>query len=367
LQPVDHPIFLTTRFLMPALRQAKVWLLALCAVLCAGLCAALAGAGSAWAQAGADDPPHDLPLNLAAPVEQWLPQVVPPGARVLHGPLVMPFGQHAQGHLLALRLAGGGYVLWYLTPMFDAPENTRARVIRLREPQPADDAVDVAVHAAFSTGAPNGRDIVVLETFSRNAAAGGAQQSGGAVYRRQGAGAEEVVALSRRLDGAKTAAEARQRLAPAYPTLALGSTLAAVYAALPGRYVDLPLAERMQQLQPQHPAFKTVDTANGYLETRGDASRPAYRVALFKHSEGGWLVAVQRDDPQAQQTWFLRLRSSSAAEIANAGWDDVSAQVLSGYQPTAGYRLPQRGRVLTLAQAPTPSWQWNGSRFVPRP
>jgi hypothetical protein len=50
------------------------------------------------------DPPRTLALDLAAPAGQWLPQVLPMGARVLHGPVALPFGAHGSGQLLASRV-----------------------------------------------------------------------------------------------------------------------------------------------------------------------------------------------------------------------------------------------------------------------
>ena len=335
---------------------------------------------------GSADPPRTLALDLSAPAAHWLPQVLPPGARLLHGPLTLPFGAHASGQWLAWRTAEGGYAMAYLTP--DADNPLRQRWLWLREPRESDFGFDLQVHAVLSMGPALSRDIVVLETFSRPAPAGGARQSGSSVYRRVGDGVQPVPAFSALL-GAEPAvtdaASARARLAPAYLRLlpTVPGRLAALFASLPWPLVELSALERLQRLLPGHPAHETYDSANGFLEIRGDAGLPGYQAALFRHAEGGWLLAVQKRWPDSQRTWFLR--QAAVAGDAAVGWADVSAAVMPGYDPALDYALPRRGvqvrvpalRVPAPGKAPAPSaatgpaaapalpWSWDGRRFVP--
>lgn len=355
------------------------------ALLPALLILAAFASGAAQAATGAAaDPPRSLALDLAAPPAQWLPQVLPAGARLLHGPVSLPFGAHASGRFLAWRTAEGGYALVYLTP--DADDPRQQRWLWLREPREADFGMDVEVRAVLAAGPALSRDIVLLETFSRPAPAGGAREDAGSVYRRVGDGVQAVPELTPLLQGVATAAEARARLAPAYESLlpAVPGRLAALFAGLPWPQVELTALERLQRLQPGHPEFKTYDSANGFLEIRGDAGRPGYRAALFRHAEGGWLLAVQKRWPEAQRTGFM------LQGVGGTGaWQDVSVSVMPRFNPTLDYMLPQRGTRVTLQprpeaqpqpQAKTPTqtlhpapgrssppaeWAWNGRRFQP--
>lgn len=300
--------------------------------------------------AAAPDGPAAAEARLA------LIAALPPGARLLLGPLPLPFGAHAQGWFVALRSAEGGYALWYATPQPGAPGLWR--LLRLRDPQPADEFIDVQVHEAFAAGPEGSHDIVVRETFSRPAPAGGAAQTGATVYRRSGDGAQPVPALTALLDGVRSADQALQRLAPAYARLLppVRGALAQAFVTLPLEVVDLTRLERLQRLQPGDPLHAVFDPPNGYLLTRGDAGLPAYVLAQFRHADGGMLLAVQRRWPQAQQTWLLQ---GSPAQ----GWQEVSAQVLPGFVPEADYALPRQGRRLALPDGR--AWDWDGRRFVP--
>ncbi len=310
------------------------------------------------AAAAAYDPPYALDTAAGAVADaaagrRALLAALPAGARPLLGPVPLPFGAHAQGWFLALRTAEGGYALWYATPQGD-----RWRLIRLRDPQPADEFIDVQVRDVLALGPEGSRDIVVLETISRPAPAGGARLDTGSVYRRAGDGAQPVPALAARLDGVHDAADAQRRLAPVYAALLppVRGALAEAFVSLPLKYVDLTRLERLRRLQAGDPLHAVVDPAHGYLLTRGDAGQPAYVLAQFRHADGGMLLAVQRRWPQAQQTWFLR------GDMAQR-WQDVSAEVLPGYDPAADYGLPRQGRRVSLPDGR--AWAWTGRRFDP--
>jgi hypothetical protein len=304
---------------------------------------------------GAYDPPHALAAaDDAESGRRALLTALPAGARPLLGPLRLPFGAHAEGWLLALRTAADGLAVWYAA----ADESSGGwRLLRLRDPKPADEAIDIELRAAFAIGPDGARDLVLLETASRAAPAGGPRQRGGQVYRRRGDGVVPVPAFSARLDGVADEAQARERLAPAYARLlppARGA-LAEAFAALPLRYVDLTRLERLERLQPGDPLFDVHDPAHGYLRTRGDAGQPAYVLALFRHADGGRLLAVQRRWPQAQQTWFLH--------DAAGAWRNVAAEVMPGYDAAADYVLPRQGNVVQVDGGG--AWRWTGRRFEP--
>jgi hypothetical protein len=316
----------------------------------------------AHAETRGSDVPRTLLLDIDAPAAQWLPKVVPAGARLLHGPVTLPFGAHASGRYLAWRTAEGGYAAVYLTP--DADDAQLQRWFWLREPRDADFDVDVEVRSVLSMGPAQSRDIVVLETWSRAAPAGGSRDDGGTVYRRVDDGVQPVPTLTELLAGVPDAAAARLRLAPEYRRLlpVVPGRLATLFATLPWPHVELTALERLQRLLPGNPLHQTYDSNNGFLDIRGDAGLPGYHAALFRHAGGGWLLAVQKRWPDAQRTWFMRQAADDPAT-----WTDVSAVVMPGFDARLAYALPRRGLQVQLpstGDGAAMRWTWDGSRFV---
>jgi hypothetical protein len=224
----------------------------------------------------------------------------------------------------------------------------------LRDPKPGvDEMFDVQLSAVFAGGPVGDKHLVLLETFSRPAPAGGQTQRSPSVYRRVLGDAQRLQAASTALDGVSDAATARRRLAAAPPWPRLASArpggVSAAFLDMPVVYVDFTRSER---LAPRNRWAEVVDEANGYIDIRGDAGLAGYRVALFKHSRGAPLVAMQKRVLDTQQTWFV---------VADgATWRDLSAQVMPGYQPGADYQLPRRGTTIMLKGK---SLRWNGARF----
>ena len=322
------------------------------------LCAALLAVLTGTAAAAPYDPPYEVPAAVAAD-EAALRTLLPAGARLMHGPLVLPFGAHERGWLLAWRAPEpeAGVAVWYLAPR--PGDAAHWRLLRLRDPEPADTFFDSELRAAFATGPEGARDLVLLERYTRAAPAGGERHDSARVLRRDGDGVRAVPELESLLDGVSDAAEARSRLAPAYEQLLpkVKGELAAAFASLPVDVVDLTRLERLQRLQPGHPLYEVDDAANGYLALRGDGGRPGYVAALFRQADGGAVVAVQQRWPQAQRTRLLRRD--------RAGWNDVTAALLPGWRDSDDCTLPRRGR--TVACADGRRWTWDGRAFQPLP
>jgi hypothetical protein len=325
--------------------------------------ALFAAAGPAPAAAvAAYDPPHSL---AAAPTAEAgsaaLMHALPADAQLRFEPLQLPFGGHRMGWLLGFRVATPmpGDALWYLTP--DPATPGQWLLLRLRDPQLADADLTSRFTAAAALGPEGAKDIVLLETISRAAPAGGAQAAIGTVYRRRGPAAEVVAALSPLLDGVADVESARQRLAAAHASLLPqpGSAVAEAFASLPLQWLPLTRLERLERLQRGHPLHAVHDGRNGYLATRGDAGEPAYVAALFRHADGALLLGLQRRYTRTQETRFL-LRAGAGGE-----WRDVSAAVMPQWRPGKPYVLPRQGRSVTL-EAGSGAWQWDGRRFVPR-
>ncbi|WP_200229255.1 hypothetical protein [Rubrivivax gelatinosus] len=320
------------------------------------LCGALLAMAAGAAAAAPYDPPYEVPA-AAAVDEAALRTLLPAGAQLLHGPLLLPFGAHERGWLLALRTAepAGGVAVWYLMPR--PGDAAHWRLLRLRDPEPADAFFDIELRAAFAAGPAGARDLVLLERYTRAAPAGGERHDTARVLRRDGDGVRAVPELQALLDGVADAAEARRRLAPAYERLLPKVTgeLAAAFASLPVDVVDLTRLERLQRLQPGHPLYEVYDAANGYLALRGDGGRPGYVAALFRQADGGAVVAVQQRWPEAQRTRFLRRDGDS--------WSEVTATLLPAWREDDDCTLPRRGR--TIACADGRRWAWTGTGFQP--
>lgn len=326
-------------------------------LLVAALGAALAGASKAVAPVAQYDPPAALRITAAASPEAVAMQALPAGARLLHPALSLPFGANDRGTLLAFITADPpkGYAVWYLTASEQAGEQ---KLIRLRDPKPSvDEMFDVQLNAAFADGPVGDKHLVLLETFSRPAPAGGQTHHTGSVYRRVLANAQAVDSASQALDGVRNAGTARARLAAAppwpKPMAARAGGVSAAFLELPVAYVDLTRTERAERLAPRNPWAEVVDEANGYLDIRGDAGIAGYRVALFKRSRGMPLVAVQTRVLDTQQTWFVTQQGGR--------WRDVSSQVMPSYQLGADYQLPRKGTTVTAGGK---SFRWDGVRFA---
>jgi hypothetical protein len=289
--------------------------------------------------------------------------LLPSGATLLHAPQTLPFGAHPAGSLLVFTTTGPpkGYAVWYLTASNEADPATgqvkdQTRLIRLRDPEPADEFIDTQVRAVFSVGADGDKHIVLLDSASRAAPAGGAQQQGGSVWRKVGGSARRLPAESRLLDDVPDAASARARLALALklptPPLLPGA-LPSVFLNLPLAQVDLTRRERLDRVRAGSPWLQLNDPVNGFLDIRGDAGLPGYQMALFKRKDKTTLLAVQRIHTQGQLTWFLQGEGSA--------WRDVSAEQVPNYRIDAAYGLPRRG---TTVQLPGKgSLRWTGLRF----
>lgn len=317
---------------------------------------AAAPAASAATPAAGYDPPAALRIDAAASPQAVAKQALPAGARLLHPALDLPFGANEHGTLLAFITADPpkGYALWYLTRGEQPGEQ---RLVRLRDPKPGvDEMFDVQLGAVFADGPAGDKHLVLLETFSRPAPAGGQSQHSPSIYRRVLGHAQRLEDASATLDGVRDAAVARQRLAAAppwpKPASARVGGVSAAFLDMPVAYVDLTRSERAERLAPRNPWAEVVDEANGYIDIRGDAGLRGYRVALFKRSSGSPLVAVQKRVLDTQQTWFV------AAD--GAAWRDLSVQVMPGYQIGADYQLPRQGMTITRGGKPM---RWNGTRF----
>lgn len=110
------------------------------------------------------------------------------------------------------------------------------------------------------------------------------------------------------------------------------------------------------------------DPANGYLSASGDAGQGGFVLALFKRSNGSYLVGLNSNGEMWDKYYIL--------QYANGKWRDVSAQVIPEYSKDKAYRFPRQGTSVVVEQlrfeegVPMPTGKklytlaWNRNKFV---
>jgi hypothetical protein len=317
-------------------------------------------AATAWAQY---NPPAQFPYVTDETTNALAKRVLPAGATLLYAAQQLPFGNYASGTALAFSMpatqtSSKGYAIWYL---FSSSDKKQLRLVALRDPQELDEFFDFRVRAIFATGPEGAKDMVVLDTQSRHAAAGGRSEDVGRVFRRAGGSSIEIEKASEKLSGVKDERSAIKALSALYtsiPTPARGS-LADYFLDIPVQYVDLTRTERWAHLKPGSRTLKINDNRNGFLSIAGDGGFPGYQMVLFKSQTGSPLIALQRIYPVGQETFFLKREQQ--------GWHEV-ADLVPGYEARLSYQLPRTGTTLAVkSEEGTRKLYhllWNRERFV---
>jgi hypothetical protein len=86
--------------------------------------------------------------------------------------------------------------------------------------------------------------------------------------------------------------------------------------------------------------LKVDDAANGYLEAGCDGAQSCLTMALFKRTDGTYLVGVNRIFEMGDDYYFLDYR--------NGKWSDVSAEVVPEFSRRNMYELPRYGTTVTV-------------------
>jgi hypothetical protein len=87
------------------------------------------------------------------------------------------------------------------------------------------------------------------------------------------------------------------------------------------------------------------DTANGYMKGNGDGAQEAFEMALFKKTDGSYLIGFytigEGGVEEVPYTVFLQYRAGR--------WTDVSKTVIPGYAPTKRiYQIPRQGTTVEV-------------------
>jgi hypothetical protein len=143
-------------------------------------------------------------------------------------------------------------------------------------------------------------------------------------------------------------------------------TVADFFLLVPGRYMpyyDLRFREEMLRGERRG---GIVDIANGFISWDASDNTEYFEFALFRKSNGGYLVAysVPYDDQFPDASKFLLL------SYDRGRWrDDTAALLPVPYVKTQTYRLPRRGTTIEVAAADGQTLYtlvWRKDRFVMR-
>ena len=119
------------------------------------------------------------------------------------------------------------------------------------------------------------------------------------------------------------------------------------FMLLPEKYFVLEGCERAKDKDCQKAkidylkAFTEVeDTANGYLKGGCDGGQSCLEMAIFKHPDGSYLVAVATSAEMMNDYYFL--------DYANGSWTDVSSSVVPQFSKKNMYELPRQGTTVKV-------------------
>jgi hypothetical protein len=320
----------------------------------------LLGIGNAWAVTGVDYGSDDrFPMRGGETQAEWIKRVLPEGAELIHDPVIVDFGADTNGTLLVFQQyhPDRQVWIWYLIPSTTQKEYLKVIV---KSPEPLDEYFDLVVNRIFSLGPEGAKDLVLLETFSRPAIAGGEVHVGGSVYRRIQLHAQYLEDASEALNGVTTEAEARVQLAPWIPRIppAKPGSLVEDFLSTPRKYLPATQLERWELIKPDSPRLMVMDTKNGFVRIAADGGLPGYELGRFSSRQDGPVFALQTQWTQGQHTVFLRRHEGR--------WVDISNDILPDYQADKAYKIPHFGRDLILygenGQVDR-SYRWNGHHF----
>ena len=82
------------------------------------------------------------------------------------------------------------------------------------------------------------------------------------------------------------------------------------------------------------------DTANGYLKGGCDGAQSCLQMAIFKHPDATYLVAVGTSAEMMNDYYFL--------DYANGNWTDVSTTVVPQFSRKNIYELPRAGTTVKV-------------------
>ena len=77
------------------------------------------------------------------------------------------------------------------------------------------------------------------------------------------------------------------------------------------------------------------DAANGYLEAGGEAGQGSIKMAIFKKTNGTYIIGIETADEMYEHNYFLEYR--------NGKWFDVSSKVIPQFGKNKFYSLPRYG------------------------
>lgn len=137
-------------------------------------------------------------------------------------------------------------------------------------------------------------------------------------------------------------------------------TVADFFLLVPERYVGYPLDFRQELLRGERRGT-VIDIKNGYISWDASDNPEEFEFALFRKSNGKYIVAFSSPgDPGLYPSRFFLL------SYDNGKWRDVTRALLpTGYNKRFNYKLPREGRSIVV----TRDWReryhltWTNDRF----
>lgn len=148
------------------------------------------------------------------------------------------------------------------------------------------------------------------------------------------------------------------------------------FMLLPAKYFGIECCpEPQNQRKAKERYLKTYltveDTANGYMSASADAAQEGFTMALFKRSNGTYLIGLYTigEGGPEDTPWTIFL------DYSKGEFKEVSTSVVEGHDKTKFiYELPRKGTTVTVFEkAEEGDWYkgkklrelvWNGSKFV---
>ena len=119
-------------------------------------------------------------------------------------------------------------------------------------------------------------------------------------------------------------------------------TVVDYYLILPNKYTyDVGPKRRKELINPENGRVNTIDLKNGYLSISGDAGEAGIVIALFKKSDGSYLVGVTVYNELTEDFYMLRYTGGK--------WSDMTRTVIPKLSKKKRYELPQYGTTINVS------------------
>jgi hypothetical protein len=142
-------------------------------------------------------------------------------------------------------------------------------------------------------------------------------------------------------------------------TISKPVTVVDYYMLLPQDYFEVPVASRKNLIETSFGGI--VDKTNGFLFAQGDGAQPSLDVALFKRTDGSYVVLVHSDATE-ETDGFLDFYQWNGTKLVR-----VPNLLPKPFDPKFTYKIPRHGTTISVASLKGTkrfSYKWNGTKFI---